>query len=171
MKPGMASGFSFRSASMWTGNFGPKSLIAPQPDGAVQGILDILGQPPILLHPDHTAAPEIGRQITAQLATRLADAGHPVCITGTESERERFAPHLPDHPRITELSGQLDLMQLMALQSHAALVVASSTGPLHTAASLGTPVLGLYGSEALHGPIVGAHRPSCQPLRDRGPPR
>lgn len=126
-----------------------KSLIAPQPDGAVQGILDTLGQPPILLHPgSHGSAGNWPADHFAQLATRLADAGHPVCITGTESERERFAPHLPDHPRITELSGQLDLMQLMALQSHAALVVASSTGPLHTAASLGTPVLGLYGSEA-----------------------
>ena len=36
----------------------------------------------------------------------------------------------------------------MALQGHADWVVASSTGPLHTAAALGTPVIGLYHTAA-----------------------
>ena len=126
-----------------------KSLTAPRPDSAVLDILDALGQAPILLHPgSHGSAGNWSAGHFAQLAVRLADAGHAVCITGTEVERKRFAPHLPEHHGITELSGQLDLTQLMALQSRAALVVASSTGPLHTAAALGTPCLGLYGNQA-----------------------
>ena len=126
-----------------------KSLTAPELDASVLDILNTLGQPPILLHPgSHGSAGNWSADHFSRLATSLADAGYAVCITGTESEKMRFAPHLPHHTRITELSGQLDLTQLMALQSRSALVVASSTGPLHTAAALGTPCLGLYGSEA-----------------------
>lgn len=126
-----------------------KGLTAPEPDIAVLDILDAMGQPPILLHPgSHGSAGNWSADHFAELATRLADAGHAVGITGTESERIRFAPHLPDHPRIEDLSGRLDLTQLMALQSRSALVVASSTGPLHTAAALGTPCLGVYGTQA-----------------------
>ena len=126
-----------------------KSLTAPELDASVLDILNTLGQPPILLHPgSHGSAGNWSADHFSRLATSLADAGYAVCITGTESEKMRFAPHLPHHPRITELSGQLDLTQLMALQSRSALVVASSTGPLHTAAALGAPCLGLYGSEA-----------------------
>ena len=126
-----------------------KSLSAPQPDTVVLDVLNTLGHAPILLHPgSHGSAGNWSADHFAQLASRLADAGHAVCITGTEAERERFAPHLPDHSGITELSGQLSLTQLMALQSRSALVVASSTGPLHTAAALGTPSLGLYGNQA-----------------------
>jgi len=124
-------------------------LTAPRPDNVVLDILDAIGQAPILLHPgSHGSAGNWSADHFARLATRLADAGHAVCITGTEAEKKRFAPHLPDHLGITELSGRLDLTQLMALQSRAALVVASSTGPLHIAAALGTPCLGLYGNQA-----------------------
>ncbi|MAC16729.1 MAG: hypothetical protein CMC97_00305 [Flavobacteriales bacterium] len=54
---------------------------------------------------------------------------------------------MPEHPQVCPLFGALNLMELLALQSHAALVVASSTGPLHTASAMGIPVLGLYHSE------------------------
>ncbi len=54
----------------------------------------------------------------------------------------------PKHEWIHDLGGQLDLTQLMALQAQSKLVVASSTGPLHTASAMGIPVLGLYGTHA-----------------------
>ena len=40
------------------------------------------------------------------------------------------------------------LTELLALQSEALVVVASSTGPLHTATALGTAGIGLYGPDA-----------------------
>jgi heptosyltransferase-1 len=39
----------------------------------------------------------------------------------------------------------MDLLQLTALLRRAKFVVAADTGPLHLAAALGTPVVGLYG--------------------------
>ncbi len=42
------------------------------------------------------------------------------------------------------LDGQLDLKQLAALLQRAETVVANSTGPLHLAVAVGTPVVGLY---------------------------
>ena len=150
-----------------------KSLIAPQPDNAVQGILDTLGQN---AHPSPPRIPRQRRKCPAdhfaQLATRLADAGHRSASPG-RNPKGRFAPpFLPDHPRITELSGQLDLMQLMALQSHAALVVASSTGPFAPAASTWhTGPRTIWFRSPCMARSLGPPRPSCQPLRDRGPPR
>lgn len=40
---------------------------------------------------------------------------------------------------------QYELSELMALLLHADLVIAADSGPLHLAAALGTPVVGLYG--------------------------
>ena len=70
-----------------------------------------------------------------------------------------FAPHRPNRLNIVDYGGQFDLTQLMALQSAAALVVASSTGPLHTAAALGTPCVGLYGPPPPNGRNGGPHGP------------
>lgn len=52
------------------------------------------------------------------------------------------------------LAPPTSLRQLASLLSRARLVVAGDTGPLHLAAALGTPVLGLYGptSERRNGP-------------------
>jgi len=44
-----------------------------------------------------------------------------------------------------ELAPPTNLRQLACLLRHAALVIGADTGPLHLAAALGTPVLGLYG--------------------------
>jgi heptosyltransferase III len=46
--------------------------------------------------------------------------------------------------RAISLCGLLTLPELAALYARATLVVANSTGPLHLAAALGTPVVGIY---------------------------
>jgi len=124
-------------------------LEAPKADPVVRGHLTSVDRPLALLHPgSHGSAGNWPPERFAELATRLADAGYSVGLTGTEREKEAFAPHRPNRPNIVDYGGQFDLTQLMALQSAAALVVASSTGPLHTAAALGTPCVGLYGPAA-----------------------
>jgi len=124
-------------------------LVPPDGEGPLIDILTHMGHAPILLHPgSNGSAGNWPPARFAELASRLADEGHAVGVTGTAAERESFAPYLPDHPRVMDLYGRLDLTQLMALQFRSALVVASSTGPLHTAAALGTPCVGLYGPDA-----------------------
>ena len=128
-----------------TGQF----LEPPAPSDRVQGWLGKLGSTFILLHPgSHGSAGNASPDAFAQWALALAESGHQVGFTGTSAEGEAFAPNLPEHPSIHGLFGALDLRELMALQAQAKLVIASSTGPLHTAAALGTPVLGLYHAAA-----------------------
>ena len=122
-----------------------RHLEAPSPDETVQGWIQSLGPRFVLLHPgSHGSAGNWGGRDFAALARELAAQGQTVGFTGTEAEGQDFKPHLPEEPGIHALFGALDLTQLMALQAHADWVVASSTGPLHTAAALGTPVIGLY---------------------------
>lgn len=137
---GVESDFSYRRSV---------GLKAPKSDQKVTQILEEMEGPPVLLHPgSHGSAGNWGPHRFAELALRLAQEGHTVGITGTASERRSFEPHWPKHEWIHDLGGQLDLTQLMALQAQSKLVVASSTGPLHTASAMGIPVLGLYGIHA-----------------------
>jgi heptosyltransferase-3 len=82
------------------------------------------------------------RKLAAMLTT---DLDLQVCVTGTSGETRiadeivRAAPG-----RIHSLAGQLSLMELAALLRGSNLVVANSTGPLHLAVAVGTPVVGLY---------------------------
>ncbi len=57
------------------------------------------------------------------------------------------------------LAPDTSLSELAALQRHARLMIGSDTGPLHLAAAVGTPCLGLYGPTrvALSGPYGAEH--------------
>jgi heptosyltransferase I len=58
------------------------------------------------------------------------------------------------------LAPPTDLYELIATLRRASLVVAADTGPLHLAAALGTPCLGIYGPTAArrNGPWGAGHR-------------
>jgi heptosyltransferase I len=58
------------------------------------------------------------------------------------------------------LAPPTDLDTLIAVMRRASLVVAADTGPLHVAAAVGTPCVGLYGptSAARNGPYGTGHR-------------
>jgi ADP-heptose:LPS heptosyltransferase len=67
---------------------------------------------------------------------------------GNESDR------VPEG-RLLDVSGGLSLGELCALFSRADLVVSNDSGPMHVAAALGAPTLGLFGPETprRYGPL------------------
>lgn len=124
-------------------------LKAPEMDAVVEAALRSTGEGAVLLHPgSHGSAGHWPMERFAELATAIALAGRSVAFTGTEAEGAAFAPHLPGHDGIHDLFGRFDLRQLLAFQSRCGAVIASSTGPLHTATALGRPGIGLYGDAA-----------------------
>jgi len=52
--------------------------------------------------------------------------------------------------RCIDTSGQLTIPELAALMKRSELLISNDSGPLHLAASLGTPTIGLYGPESPH---------------------
>ncbi len=67
-----------------------------------------------------------------------------VLITGTSSEHELCERISKGIPKSLNTAGQLSLLEFIALVSQAELFLSNSTGPLHLAASVGTPVIGIY---------------------------
>jgi ADP-heptose:LPS heptosyltransferase len=90
------------------------------------------------------------------LAARLAGdvPGCAILITGSAPEQalmRRVAAAVPD--RAVAMRDVVTLPQLAAVLSLADLCVANSTGPLHIAAAVGTPVIGLYPFERVCNPV------------------
>lgn len=72
-----------------------------------------------------------------------------VLITGTSAEGKTIESlRSMNHPNLVDVTGQLKLGELISLIQSADGLLASSTGPLHLAATLDTPCVGLYGHEA-----------------------
>lgn len=95
------------------------------------------------------------------LADRLTeDAGADVVVVwgpGEEPTGRRIAP--PGDSRAV-LGPPTNLHELVAFLRRASVLVAADTGPLHLAAALGTPCVGLYGptSAVRNGPYGSGHR-------------
>jgi ADP-heptose:LPS heptosyltransferase len=83
------------------------------------------------------------------LARMLGGPGHGVrvLITGSAAEGELLAQQAPELlalPHVENLCGRLDLEAFTALIGGSDGLIASGTGPLHLAAALGRPVVGLF---------------------------
>jgi len=97
----------------------------------------------------------------AELARRLADEdGVPVVLVGGPSEAEyvhAIAARAGTTSRspILDLSGQLSVGELGAALHEARAVVTNDSGPMHIAAALNTPTVGLFGPETpiMYGPL------------------
>jgi heptosyltransferase-3 len=124
------------------GKYGLTRLV-PLPPG-----LEMLLDPQrfnLILHPkSRGSAREWGLENYARLIGLLPRERFKIFVSGTAAERELLAPLLAQHPEVTDLTGRLTLGQLMTFISKADGLVAASTGPLHLAAALGIPALGIY---------------------------
>lgn len=122
----------------------PKIAVIPS-DIAEAGRLGLdHGAPLAVLHPGATD----GRrrwppECFAAVARALADAGARIAVIGTGPERglsRAIAAHVP----VTDLCDRLSLGGLAALLAHARVVVANDSGPLHLAAAVGAPTVGIF---------------------------
>jgi len=81
----------------------------------------------------------------AAVADALSKRGYDIVISGTPSESElvdSVSKQMKEkNTRVTSLS----LKQFCALMTHFSLFISNDTGPMHLAAAMGTPTLGLMG--------------------------
>jgi len=100
---------------------------------------------PVVLHPGSgESAREWQLTQFAGLTRHLRAQGQQVLLTGAAEEHGALEEVSRLAGGIPTLAGKLTIPELAALVKRSALVVANSTGPLHLANSLGTPVIGLY---------------------------
>lgn len=98
-----------------------------------------------------------------QAVGRMAQAiGAAIVLTGTKQDRalvDAARAAIPAGVEVVDLAGPLDLLTLAAVLSRLALYVTGDTGPMHLAASMGTPVVGIFGisDPNCYAPLV-AHR-------------
>jgi len=84
----------------------------------------------------------------AGLARALAGEGFRVVLVGAANEREVTGAIAAAAPAALDLAGALSLAELCALLARADLVVSNDSGPMHIAAVLGAPTVGLFGPES-----------------------
>ena len=94
-----------------------------------------------------------------ELATRLGREGNARVLVLWGPGEQPAAQAIAQAPGAV-LAPPTDLDTLIAVMRRASLVVAADTGPLHVAAAVGTPCVGLYGptAAARNGPYGTGHR-------------
>ena len=125
-----------------------------------------LERPVVIVHPGSGgSAREWPLESFARLAENLQLRKNvDIIVTGTPGEEERVRECIKlAGGRAVSFAGLLGLKELAALIKSASLFVSNSTGPLHLAVAVGTPVLGFYPqitamSAQRWGPYGGASR-------------
>ncbi len=104
--------------------------------------------------------PERFGQAVGRIAERVGAA---IVLTGTREDRplvDEARAAIPAGLEVIDLAGPLDLLTLAAVLSRLALYVTGDTGPMHLAAAMGTPVVGVFGlsDPARYAPLVPRRR-------------
>ena len=84
----------------------------------------------------------------ADLAASLCDYGFMVAVVGGTGEGAVARTLAAAHPRVRDLTGRTDLLQIAALGARCAFAVGNDTGPMHVVAASGAPSLVLFSGDA-----------------------
>src|SRR5690606_24119681 len=84
-----------------------------------------------------------------------------IFFTGTEKEGDLFRKKIPKQDNVFDLTGKLNLDDLISFIQKADLLMAASTGPLHIAGVLNISVIGLFST------IKPIHAGRWSPLGDK----
>ena len=100
----------------------------------------------IVVHPGsggsaHDWSADSFREMIKSAADNLSQN---IIVTGTEDERFLCKKVSEGISNAINTAGRFSMLEFMALVSKAGLFISNSTGPLHIAAAVGTPVIGLY---------------------------
>lgn len=100
----------------------------------------------LILHPrSKGSAREWGTENFGRLIDLLPEERYQIFITGTREEGASIQPFLDRYrSRVTDLTGQHSLGELIDFIGGCDALVSASTGPLHIAAALGKKAIGLY---------------------------
>ncbi|MCU1355589.1 MAG: glycosyl transferase, family 9 [Acidimicrobiales bacterium] len=133
-------------------------VLPPGDDGRLAVRAPTLRRPP---HPGPYVVVHVGASVTARAVplelasgtvTALGQAGWPVVLTGSRSDRAMAAAIAGGHRGVVNVAGTTDLPALASVLASAATVVVGNTGPAHLAAAVGTPVVSVFA------PTVAPHR-------------
>jgi heptosyltransferase-2 len=109
-----------------------------------------------------------------QLARMLAARGMPVVVLGGPDDRGGNAAIAAAAPGAINLAGGTSLSEAIDLIAAARVAISNDTGPMHTAAAVGVPTIGIYGSTSPDDtpPLadiaaVVTHRLACSPCHAR----
>jgi len=100
----------------------------------------------LILHPKSKgSAREWGLENFSRLIELLPKEQYDIFITGTREEGMQMKEFLERHRgEVTDMTGKMDLSELMEFIQSCDGMVAASTGPLHLAAAFGKVAIGLY---------------------------
>ena len=91
----------------------------------------------------------------------LISKGKKVVITGTDADEPyltEIKPKFQNHQQVLWLQSKLKMNELVQILAYAEFVLVPSTGVAHIAASLSTPVKGIYSPVTVHHPTRWAAR-------------
>jgi len=88
----------------------------------------------------------------AKLIKYLLKQKENIVIVGSKEEKRRVSQLLKllsekERKKITNLTGELNIKELAALMTKLKLFIANDGGPMHLAAAMGVPTIGLFGSD------------------------
>lgn len=133
--------------------------VSEQARASTEGILGSMGvrsDRRIVMHPGSGgSAADWPLGSFVALAKCLEEAGHgTILVTGTRAEASKTEAVALGCTNATNLAGRLSVPQLAAVLRSSRLFIGNSTGPLHVAVAVGTPVLGFYPAV----PVMGVKR-------------
>ncbi len=99
----------------------------------------------IIVHPGSKgSARDLSPSKFREIVKKLVSEGFKVVITGSKDEKELVKYVCNGIENSFDFSGLFNLKELSALIKDASIFISNSTGPIHIASAVGTPVIGFY---------------------------